>query len=378
MNGHIHEHPLVELIREISVTRLSGALRLQRERVKTVVYFADGELVYAASNLRIYKLAECLSRWGMVDQSKLQSLASRDSDLELAIELVTAGILKEQEAEQALARQLTEVLQPSLLWTEGTWEFDARVRLVENSRPKIDVRLLSIEAARHLPSEFVVTRLRDSEEKLFPEPLDLAGQFILPLEGFVLSRIDGPMSIGEVLATGGLPDDQTLRALYVLLLGSCLKRDGWVRAFTDEELAKARTAKTSLSQRAAARPRQEPAQKHKEIPVVDKDAEMKELQSLFQRLSTARNYYEVLDVSSVATEQEIKRSYHWLARRFHPDRFHQQADATLHSRVEAAFARIAQAYDTLRDKKSRGSYDLKLEMMKKQTRPTAASSEQRR
>ena len=59
MAGQLQRHPLTELVREISTESLSGALRLARERAKAVVYFDAGEIIYAASNLRAYRLAEC-------------------------------------------------------------------------------------------------------------------------------------------------------------------------------------------------------------------------------------------------------------------------------------------------------------------------------
>jgi curved DNA-binding protein CbpA len=58
----------------------------------------------------------------------------------------------------------------------------------------------------------------------------------------------------------------------------------------------------------------------------------------------------------LATSDEIKNAYHALARRFHPDRFH-QSDPQLRARVESAFARIAQAYETLSDQPRRADYD---------------------
>jgi curved DNA-binding protein CbpA len=69
-----------------------------------------------------------------------------------------------------------------------------------------------------------------------------------------------------------------------------------------------------------------------------------------------------MGVTRSADQFTLKQTYHRLARRFHPDRFHQ--DTELHSRVEAVFAKIARAYETLRDRSSRAAYDLKLEREK--------------
>jgi curved DNA-binding protein CbpA len=60
------------------------------------------------------------------------------------------------------------------------------------------------------------------------------------------------------------------------------------------------------------------------------------------------------------SDADVKRAYHLLAKRFHPDRFRKSVDDNLHARIEAAFAKIAQAYETLKDKRARAVYDSKL------------------
>jgi curved DNA-binding protein CbpA len=70
----------------------------------------------------------------------------------------------------------------------------------------------------------------------------------------------------------------------------------------------------------------------------------------------------------MATGDEIKDAYHALARRFHPDRFHQSAPQ-LRSQVESAFARIAQAYETLSEQSLRTDYDVR-----RSTKPAGAST----
>src|SRR5262245_52761849 len=90
MEGQIAEHPLGELIREISHTGLSGALRLSREPAKIVVYFESGDTVFAASNLRAHRLREALKRNGLTD-SQLNKCPATASDQKLADVLIKNG-----------------------------------------------------------------------------------------------------------------------------------------------------------------------------------------------------------------------------------------------------------------------------------------------
>ena len=64
-----------------------------------------------------------------------------------------------------------------------------------------------------------------------------------------------------------------------------------------------------------------------------------------------RDYYEILEVSRTATDQEIKSSYRKLALKFHPDR--NQGDKT----AEEKFKEAAEAYAILSDGDKRARYD---------------------
>ena len=64
-----------------------------------------------------------------------------------------------------------------------------------------------------------------------------------------------------------------------------------------------------------------------------------------------RDYYEILEVTRTANDQEIKSSYRKLALKFHPDR--NQGD----SKAEEKFKEAAEAYSVLSDGDKRARYD---------------------
>jgi curved DNA-binding protein CbpA len=81
-------------------------------------------------------------------------------------------------------------------------------------------------------------------------------------------------------------------------------------------------------------------------------------------LRGADSYYDVLGVEIEASPERLKSAYYDLARRYHPDRF-RKMEPTLLAHMESAFARITQAYDTLRDETLRANYNAKLQARKK-------------
>ena len=74
-----------------------------------------------------------------------------------------------------------------------------------------------------------------------------------------------------------------------------------------------------------------------------------------------RNFYEVLGITPSADEGDIKGAFHNLAKTFHPDVNSGSALA------ERRFKEIGQAYDTLKDPKTRAAYELGLVHQRKTT-----------
>ena len=63
-----------------------------------------------------------------------------------------------------------------------------------------------------------------------------------------------------------------------------------------------------------------------------------------------KDYYQTLGVARDASEDDIKKAYRKLARKYHPD-VSKEKDA------EERFKQVAEAYETLRDKDKRAAYD---------------------
>lgn len=344
MTGQLSEQPLAELIRELSVKSLAGKLQLEHDRVKVVIYFDNGELLYAAANLRTLRLREYLLKAG-IDEAALARYGERRADLELAKALVTDQLITPATGEQIQTKQVTDVLRLVLSWTEGIWEFDQRARLDEETKLNIDVRGLLLETGRRTPPKFAASRFRLPTELISPVSTALEFANLLPTEVFILSRLDRPTPLQELIAVSGVGENEAFVVIYSLALAGLLEREHW-----NENIR---------GQRVTVQPEPEKAAPPTPPPPPPEQKPEEDVESFLERLQQAQTHYDVLDVTRQSSPAQMKIKYYELARRYHPDRF-RRADPSIQARTESAFARITQAYDTLRDDRLRANYDAKL------------------
>jgi curved DNA-binding protein CbpA len=331
--GQLEQTPLAELVREFGENRSTGALRLAHGKAKAVVYCDAGTIVLAASNLRAHRLADFLERHQLLNSAQAARLPDKATDEQLSALLVEAGTAKPDSLKSIRANHVSDILRSVLLWTSGEWEFDSRVRIGDDTRVTIDEKRLLLECARHLPGAYLATRFPDRNETFEPARNNGRPARLLPVEAFVLSRIDASITLSELLTMSGVGEEETLRALYSLALAGLLRRGAW--------------------------PSDVRADDRQAGPAPSFDASEDDVQSLFARLEKAANYYEMLEVGPEARDDQVKEAYHTFARKYHPDRFHRSSGG-LRGRLDSAFAQVARAYETLGNPAARAAYDAQL------------------
>src|ERR1041384_6059739 len=63
-----------------------------------------------------------------------------------------------------------------------------------------------------------------------------------------------------------------------------------------------------------------------------------------------KDYYKILGVPRTAADEEIKKAYRKLARKYHPD-------VSKEANAKEKFQEVSEAYETLKDQEKRAAYD---------------------
>ena len=252
VKGNILDHPLAEILAEISQSALNGSLKLSYGEKKIVIYFDGGDVVFAASNARHDRFFHILLREEKILPSELTRFPNFANDLELKINLIKAEILTEKEANKYFSVQIRQILQDALEWQEGDWSFSPLVRLKGDIRFSCDLPDMLFSYARKIPAEKIAGRFKSLDER-FGMRMEMPVHInLLPSEAFIFSRLDGGAkhTIEDIKSLSGLAEVETLKVLYTLWLGSFLIRQKWRSAFSPENLAAILSAKFELKSKA--------------------------------------------------------------------------------------------------------------------------------
>ena len=246
IKGNLREHPLAELLLEISQTNLSGSLRLSNADRKAIVYVTEGSVVFAVSNQRHHRLFEILVREKRLPAQTIVELPNFTNDLELAKALVKKQLMKKSETDDFFVRQIEEILQSVFAWEAGEWIFSSLARAREGIFFHVNLRRILVEYARSRSSATVSGRFKSLQEA-FRIKADQPQLDFMPREAFVLSRFEeSTFKIEEVQALSGLSVPETYHVLYTLWLGGYLSRQAWNQAFSAGKIAEISSARLVL------------------------------------------------------------------------------------------------------------------------------------
>jgi len=200
-----------------------------------------------------------------------------------------------------------------------------------------------------------------------PERHSVSGFALSSADGFVLSRIDGILSERELAVSMGLPEDivraslAKLEAFGLITFGQGPPAPA---AAGTSSIPKASAAGTSAPARPVSSPADAPLTPEDEAALaedVELDGELRRQVIAMHRRLEKLDHYALLGIDPSADRKAVRRAYHDLAGKFHPDRYFRKKLGSFKVRLEAIFHRVTLSHDTLSDREKRAEYDAYLD-----------------
>ncbi len=368
ISGNFFTHPFAELLTEIMQARLNGSLRGSDKEKKWVIYFKKGKIVFAVSNARNARLFDILMRRDRLTKQDLAKIPNFSNDFEITNYLQDNNLLSKAECDQLFAEQIQGIIIDILSWKQGNWSFSSLTRIRDGLDFNINAKQLLIDYVRCLPVDTVLGRFRSLDETFMRSETPNDETILVPEEAFVLSRAEQiPLTAADLVNIAAMTEERALHVIYTLWTGGLLVRRDWQPVFSESHVAAMKGARLELKREAKLMHTAQPAaETHKAEAESKSEAEAPpetevviSVEDYLARVENAETYYDILDVDINAPIAELKRAYFWLARNFHPDRYHAVGGETL-KRVQQAFTELAQAHETLKNEASREMYDYRM------------------
>ncbi|HZS49112.1 MAG TPA: DnaJ domain-containing protein [Blastocatellia bacterium] len=341
LNGELGDVFFPELVHLARTKRATGLLRVKVDNVIKAIFFEGGLPVFAISNLKNEQLEHFLVSSGAVSELMLGE-PGLEHGKRMAASLVETGILPKAEVIRVVNELVLSIIYSMFEWETGIYSFDEKARADHDIKLKLPPGDIILEGVRRIKNpEYFNRALANGEAKLSPpssQDVIYQGLNLKTTEAYILSRIDQPISAKDLVQLAGLSETETLRAAYGLAAAGMINLSRPDR-------------KKGSAPSAAARVSAESDKENDEIAKLK--AEVLRATHVFQ----AEDFYEVMGISRSADQNEIKKTYYALAKRFHPDRSHTLGDASLREKMEKIFQKISEAYETLANEDSRRSYD---------------------
>lgn len=398
MQGDLSREPLADAIRQLYVERRSGILHLAYGKISKRIYFRKGSMIFANSDVESDRLGEFLIRQGVIDREAFEKTTEtmKETGHRFGRTVVELGHCTAEEMEQKVVDQIQAIIYSLFDWSEGDYRFEQHENPVdEDIVLNLSTADIILEGARRLENiDTVRNALGDSSGVLEQneDPLLLYQKMttLSQSEYFILSRVDGTSTMDDIFAVSPLGEDETLRCIYGLVSAGVLVIKGGARpAASSDEPAPTRTpppeppprpavptrppkpdppkvtAATPPPQTApsppASKPAPSPPPATAEVPAElgpspEEIAVRDEITQKHASL-TESNLYDLLGITITANDDEIKKAYYSMAKKYHPDRHHSPHLRDVHGLLEELFSKITHAYQTLSATADRHRYD---------------------
>ena len=321
-------------LRQVYFNKLSAQIVFKRGPIQKILLFEGGDLVHAKTNVPEERLGEILFKLGKIS-GEAHSRIERyiEPDQTIGKSLTKKGLTSQRNVEDGVAYQIREIGLSLFSFFDGEISFQEKASLVgQDFGIRISVPYLIEDGIRRMKPDPALQKYF-AKRIAYPSEAGAFHHLLTEEEKEMLKRIEGEGTCETLWRRLKYNPEFFWKTVYLLY---CLN----MIDFRDKDDVLPETGKVGETSRPDAR------------------AQIEEVLAFREKISSM-NYYQVLRVSKDASEDEIKKAYFQLARKFHPDRFDRSVNEHYRAQIGEVFDAITKAYRTLSDETLKREYDAK-------------------
>ena len=326
MPNRIIQYPVPLILKKVLKDKSDGELIVAGSNFTKSLYFLNGNLVFARTNVIEERLGEILFKIGKIDQKQYYGIAEliKTSSDRIGKILVNNNILNQRDLFFALIFQLRTIATSVFSLISGEWNFISEPPEVpEDSKFSISLPGIISEGTTKIGNiSYFKNKFFYKTPKTYSIN-DSVKEFLAGPDIAFFNEVSqyANLSSEQILEKMKIPEEVFWKRLILFYLLNVIE---FVDVAIDKELGK----------------------------------NIDEIILLYEQLRSNRlDYYQLLGLKNNATPGEIKSMYFEFARKYHPDRIATAPDPEIKEKANYVFAEVNKAYETLSSPDKKNEYD---------------------
>lgn len=356
-------------LRDIYLNKRTGSLSLKRAEVEKYFFSQDGQLVFVRTNQPGERLGEVLFRMEKLPPDAYANMnAYIEPKQSIGEVLVRRGVITERDLVEALAHQIRDTVLNAFGFYDAELTYEDRPPFSAGVDVKVSIPFLIEQGIRRMK---VAPPLRTFLENKFYRPgRPTLAHLLTEEEKDILGLIAVHASPNSLLTKAKSSPELVWKSLFLFYCLDLIEVEGEAGSEAPYQAPTPRppTPSTPFSSPASAAqaptaPGVPPPPPSAAGPEARRDLGRSEVMDQIAEVLdvrqglTSKDYYQILGVERKGSDEDIKKAYFQLARKFHPDRFDRQISQSYREQIDEVFNAVTNAYRTLSDKEKRAAYD---------------------
>ena len=314
----------------------NGALISEAGDAKRLVFFEGGELVGVRSNVPDQRLGEIMVREQQITASELEhAISFIRSGRKLGQILVELGYLGGGEIERFVRIQILDIAGAILLGPSDRLVFSEQMEVEAVTLSPVSIGDVFLYAVQRLPDVRLYRENVLIEDYVLEQTADAlavaSGMELTPEQATLLDLADSEHTVGEILESSPLDEEDAVRTLIAL-------HQAGVLALKERRISADPPTGPRPTPRDAA-----PDPFEKELIQLHNDIQ-------------CHNHWQVLGLERGAANAQIEAAYGERSRKFDPENWEHVPDSDFQEKLSFVRARVKEAYVTLSSQNSSNVY----------------------